>query len=124
MSDMSTKLDPERLADLSHDPLWAPRRYPETPQPAMPRFKPTAGLSYTDMHSPTLGGEIKVGYDFDNHEWAEDHSGDQAVLAEVWAEVRTGMLDLGLHLDMTSLSIIQYELRRHLIAKAERERSA
>ena len=119
MSDMSTKLDPERLADLSQDPLWAPRRYPETPQPAMPGFKPTAGLSYTDMHSPTLGGEIKVGYDFDNHEWAEDHSGDQAVLAEVWA----GPLDLGIHFGTASLSIIQYELRRHLIAKAEWERT-
>ena len=122
MSDMSTKLDPERLADLSHDPLWAPRRYPVIP-PALPGFKAKDGLLYTDMISPTLGGEIKVGYDFDNHDWAEDHSGDQAVLVEVWAEVRTGMLDLGLHLDMTSLSLLQYELRRHLIAKAALERS-
>ena len=119
MSDMSTKLDPERLADLSHDPLWAPRRYP-TIAPALPGFKAKDGLLYTDMLSPTLGGEIKVGYDFDDHDWAEDHSGDQAILAEVWA----GPLDLGIHLDTTSLSLLQYELRRHLIAKAEWERMA
>ena len=119
MSDMSTKLDPERLADLSHDPLWAPRRYP-TIAPALPGFKPTDGINYTDMISPTLGGEIKVGYYFINHDWAEDHSGDQAVLAEVWA----GPLDLGIHIGTASLRIIQYELRRHLIAKAEWERTA
>ena len=123
MSDMSTKLDPERLADLSRDPLWSPRRYPVIP-PALPGFKATKGITYTDMISPTLGGEIKVGFDFDNHEWAEDHSADLAVLAEVWAEVRTGTLDLGIHLETTSLSLIQYELRRHLIDKAAREREA
>ena len=117
MSYISTQLDPARIADLSRDPLWAPRRYP-TIAPALPGFKAKDGLLYTDMFSPTLGGEIKVGYDFDNHDWAEDHSGDQAILAEVWA----GPLDLGIHLDTTSLSLLQYELRRHLIAKAEWER--
>ena len=119
MSSMSTHLDPARLADLARDPLWAPRSYPVIP-PALPGFKPTAGITYTDLISPTLGGEIKVGYDFDNHDDAEDHFGDQAVLYEVWA----GPLDLGIHLDTTSLALLQYELRRHLIAKAARERQA
>ena len=107
----------EVMDNLLTDILDVLPKYPTIPeQPA--GFKAVPGLLYTDMHSPTLGGEIKVGYDFENSEYAEDHAPDMAQLADIWA----GPLDLTIHLDASSIRLIEYELRRHLTAKEAWER--
>ena len=70
-------------------------------------FKRNPQLQYCDIHSPTLGGEIRIGWFWDD----DDKKNRLAILQEIWA----GPLDLGIHFDLTSSSLLEYELRRYLV---------
>ena len=80
-----------------------------TVQPETLGFTRNPHLLYCDFHSPTLGGEIRIGWQWDGEE--DEMFGPLAILQEIWA----GPLDLGIHFDLTSSILLEYELRRYIV---------
>ena len=73
-------------------------------------FKRDKNLMYCDLHSATLGGRIRMGWELDIDD--EDKFAPLILLVEVWI----GPCDLSIHLDTTTSSLLQYELRRYIDA--------